>query len=88
MNFAADKPVSIRVERGCSALDLSLVPHGSLWKQLDPSLRNSEMVFLAYKLITLAIGLFVVFNRPRDFVSRLLMCVGFPLVPEYGPKTF
>src|SRR5215469_16484553 len=71
MNFSADRPVDFRVERGDSVLDLTLVPHGSLWNQLDPSLRNSEIVFLAYKLITLAIGLFVVFHRPRDFVSRL-----------------
>lgn len=71
MNYAADRPVSFHIARGDSVLDVAVVPHGSVWKQMDTSLRGSEIIFLLYKLITLAIGLFVVFKRPRDFVSRL-----------------
>src|SRR5258708_33175250 len=45
--------------------------HGSVWKDYSPRSRASQFIFLANKLITLLIGLFVVFSRPRDFVSRL-----------------
>jgi len=48
-----------------------MVNRGTVWEESSRSLRASEIIFLAYKLITLAIGLFVVFNRPRDFVSRV-----------------
>jgi hypothetical protein len=71
MNFVADQPTAIRVQRGEKIIDLSMVIHGRIWDQYSKSLRASEIIFLTYKLITLAIGLFVVFSRPRDFVSRL-----------------
>lgn len=71
MNFVADQPTAIRVQRGGKTIDLTMVIHGRLWDEYSNSLRASTFIFLAYKLITLAIGLFVAFNRPRDFVSRL-----------------
>ena len=71
MNFVADQPTPIRVERGEKTIDLTMAIHGTIWDERNNSLRASTIIFLGYKLITLAIGLFVVFNRPRDFVSRL-----------------
>jgi len=71
MNFQAAHPAAIRVQRGGKTLDLTLAIHGTLWDERNDTLRASNIIFLAYKLITLLIGLFVVFNRPRDFVSRL-----------------
>lgn len=71
MNFEAGWPTAIRVQRGAMTLDLRMVIHGRIWDEWTNTLRASNVIFLAYKLITLAIGLFVVFNRPRDFVSRL-----------------
>jgi serine/threonine-protein kinase len=71
MNFEAGWPTAIRVQRGTQTLDLTMVVHGRIWDQWSDTLRASNVIFLVYKLITLAIGLFVVFNRPRDFVSRL-----------------
>jgi len=71
MNFVADRPIPIGVERDGRRLDLTMTLHGSVWKDYNPRSRASQIIFLASKLITLLIGLFVVFNRPRDFVSRL-----------------
>jgi len=71
MNFQADQPTAIRLQRGVNTFDLTMVIHGSIWDQRNNTQRASTIIFLAYKLITLLIGLFVVFNRPRDFVSRL-----------------
>lgn len=71
MNFVADQPIRLSVERDGRRLDLMMTLHGSLWNYFDPRLRASQFIFLANKLITLLIGLFVVFSRPRDFVSRL-----------------
>src|ERR1700756_5037935 len=71
MNFVADQPTPIRVERGKKTIDLTMAIHGTIWDERNNSLRASTIIFLAYKLITLLIGLFVVFNRPRDFESRL-----------------
>src|SRR6266481_163826 len=71
MNFVADRPIPIGVERDRRRLDLTMLLHGSVWKDYSPRLRASQIIFLASKLITLLIGLFVVFSRPRDFVSRL-----------------
>src|SRR6266436_1734700 len=71
MNFEADWPAAIRVHRGMNTLDLTMVIHGRIWDQWNNTVRASNIIFLAYKSITLMIGLFVVFNRPRDFVSRL-----------------
>jgi len=71
MNFEADRPTAIRVQRGMQTLDLTMVIHGRIWDEWTNTRRASNVIFLTYKLITLVIGLFVVFNRPRDFVSRL-----------------
>jgi tRNA A-37 threonylcarbamoyl transferase component Bud32 len=71
MNFRADQPTPIRVQRGAKILDVALIVHGSIWDQRNTTQRASTIIFLVYKLITLLIGLFVVFNRPRDFESRL-----------------
>src|SRR5258707_1656084 len=71
MNFEADWPTRIRVRRGADTFDLRMVIHGRIWDEWNNMVRASNIIFLAYKFITLAIGLFVVFNRPRDFVSRL-----------------
>jgi hypothetical protein len=71
MNFEADWPTAIRVRRGAKTLDLRMVIQGRTWDEWNNTVRASNIIFLAYKFITLAIGLFVVFNRPRDFVSRL-----------------
>jgi eukaryotic-like serine/threonine-protein kinase len=71
MNFQAGQPAAIRVQRGLKTLDLTLVIDGRIWDERNDTLRASNIIFLAYKLTTLLIGLFVVFNRPRDFVSRL-----------------
>src|SRR5260370_9857653 len=71
MNFGADRPIPIGVECDGRRLDLRMTLHGSVWKDYSPRLRASQFIFLANKLINLVIGLFVVFSRPRDFVSRL-----------------
>jgi tRNA A-37 threonylcarbamoyl transferase component Bud32 len=71
MNFVADHPIAIGVERDARRLDLTMILHGTLWNDYGPRLRASQIIFLASKFITLMIGLFVVFSRPRDFVSRL-----------------
>jgi eukaryotic-like serine/threonine-protein kinase len=71
MNFEAGWPTAIRLQRGTTVLNLTMVIHGRIWDEWSDTRRTSNVIFLAYKLITLAIGLFVVFNRPRDFVSRL-----------------
>jgi hypothetical protein len=71
MNFVADQPIHIGVERDGHRLDVTMTLHGSVWNDFSPRERVSQIIFLANKLITLLIGLFVVFNRPRDFASRL-----------------
>jgi tRNA A-37 threonylcarbamoyl transferase component Bud32 len=71
MNFVADRPIRIGVERDGRRLDLTMTLHGTIWRDYSARSRASEIIFLANKLITLVIGLFVVFHRPRDFVSRL-----------------
>ncbi len=71
MNFSADRPIHIGVDRAGRRLDLTMTLRGSVWRDYSPRTRVSEITFLANKLITLLIGLFVVFSRPRDFVSRL-----------------
>jgi len=71
MNFEAGRPVAIHVQRGAKPLDLKMVIRGRIWDEWSNSLRTSNVIFLGYKLITLAIGLFVVFSRPRDLVGRL-----------------
>jgi tRNA A-37 threonylcarbamoyl transferase component Bud32 len=71
MNFEADKPIEIRVERAGLPVDLKMVVHGKLWDELNRASKTSQLIFLANKFITLLIGLFVVFSRPKDVVSRL-----------------
>jgi eukaryotic-like serine/threonine-protein kinase len=71
MNFRADRPIHIGVERAGRRLDLTMTIRGRIWNDYSPRLRVSQIIFLADKLITLLIGLFVVFSRPHDFVSRL-----------------
>ena len=71
MNFAAGRPIHIAVEREGRRLDLTMTLRRSTWNDYSPRWRDSEIIFLANKFITLLIGLFVVLSRPRDFVSRL-----------------
>jgi tRNA A-37 threonylcarbamoyl transferase component Bud32 len=71
MNFVANRPTTVRVERDGTTVDRILVPRGTRWEEMNETERAAEIIFLASKLITLAIGLFVVFSRPRDFVSRV-----------------
>jgi eukaryotic-like serine/threonine-protein kinase len=71
MNFQSGKPIHISVERSGRRLDLTTTVSGGLWEGDNAQYRISEIIFVASKLITLLIGLFVVFSRPRDFVSRL-----------------
>jgi eukaryotic-like serine/threonine-protein kinase len=70
MNFVANRPTTVRVERGGATTDRILVPRGTRWEESNETERAAGIIFLASKLITIAIGLFVVFSRPRDFVSR------------------
>jgi tRNA A-37 threonylcarbamoyl transferase component Bud32/uncharacterized protein YigA (DUF484 family)/MFS family permease len=71
MNFVAGQTAAVQVTRGDKTLNSPLTVRERIWDQETRSERASRIIFLAYKLVTLAIGLFVVFNRPRDFVSRL-----------------
>jgi tRNA A-37 threonylcarbamoyl transferase component Bud32 len=71
MNFEADHPIAIRVERAGRPIDLKMVVHGRLWDQLNTATKTSQIIFLANKFFTLVIGLFVMFSRPKDLVSRL-----------------
>jgi eukaryotic-like serine/threonine-protein kinase len=69
MNFMVNQPTTIRVEHGGTTIDRILVPRGTQWEEATQTERVAGIIFLASKLITLAIGLFVVFSA-RDFVSR------------------
>jgi hypothetical protein len=71
MNFEADKPIAIRVERAGQPIDLQMVVHGRVWDDYTGSSKSSQIIFLVNKFVTLVIGLFVMFSRPKDFVSRL-----------------
>jgi eukaryotic-like serine/threonine-protein kinase len=71
MNFAADHPIHIRVERAGRRVDANMILHGRIWDAYDSRAHISAVIFLTNKFITLLIGLFVVFSRPHDFVSRL-----------------
>ncbi len=71
MNFQPDRAILIGVERSGHHLDLAMTVSAGAWEGDNAQYRISEIIFLASKLITLVIGLFVVFSRPRDFVSRL-----------------
>lgn len=71
MNFVANRPTTILVRRKGQTIERIMVPRGTRWEDFDQAERAAGIIFLASKLITLAIGLFVVFSRPRDFVSRV-----------------
>src|SRR5262249_9270110 len=71
MNFVSGQPVPLHLERNGQPLDLSLTVQERAWTVLSPTARLTEIIFLLSKLITLLVGLLIVFNRPRDFVGRL-----------------
>jgi hypothetical protein len=71
MNFVAGRPVSLHLERNAQPLDLTMTIRGTVWSVLSPTARVTEIIFLLSKLITLLVGLLIIFNRPRDFVARL-----------------
>jgi tRNA A-37 threonylcarbamoyl transferase component Bud32 len=85
MNFEADKPVAIRVERAGQPLDLKMTVHGRTWDDLDHAAKASQIIFLGNKFITLVIGLFVVFSRPKDVVSRIGGWVLVAMATVYEP---
>jgi eukaryotic-like serine/threonine-protein kinase len=71
MNFVADRPITVHLERNGQPGDLAMALHGTVWSASSPTERATEGIFLLSKLITLFVGLLVVFSRPRDFVARL-----------------
>ena len=85
MNFEPDKPVAIRVERAGQPVDLKTIVHGRVWDELDRPAKTSQIIFLANKFITLVIGLFVVFSRPKDLVSRIGGWVLVAMATVYEP---
>jgi tRNA A-37 threonylcarbamoyl transferase component Bud32 len=85
MNFEPDKPVAIRVERAGQPVDLKMIVHGRVWGELDRPAKTSQIIFLANKFITLIIGLFVVFSRPKDLVSRIGGWVLVAMATVYEP---
>ena len=85
MNFERDKPIAIRVQRAGQPVDLKLVVHGRVWDQLDRAAKTSQIIFLSNKFIMLVIGLFVVFSRPKDMVSRLGGWVLVAMATVYEP---
>jgi len=85
MNFEPDKPVAIRVERAGQPVNLKMIVHGRVWDELDRPAKTSQIIFLANKFITLVIGLFVVFSRPKDLVSRIGGWVLVAMATVYEP---
>lgn len=77
MNFERDKPIAIRVQRAGQP--------GRVSDQLDRAANASQIIFLSNKFITLVIGLFVVFSRPKDMVSRLGGWVLVAMATVYEP---
>jgi tRNA A-37 threonylcarbamoyl transferase component Bud32 len=71
MNFVPDHPVAVHLERNSQPLDLMMTMRGTAWRVLSPTARVTEIIFLLSKLITLVVGLLIIFSRPRDFVARL-----------------
>ena len=71
MNFSANQPIAIVAEHQEKRIDATMTLHGNIWQDLNPAERSTQLIFLSSKLITLLIGLFVVFRRPRDFTSRV-----------------
>jgi tRNA A-37 threonylcarbamoyl transferase component Bud32 len=85
MNFEPGEAIAIRVERAGQPVDLKMMVHGRIWDELDRAARTSQIIFLANKLITLVIGLFVVFSRPKDLVSRIGGWVLVAMATVYEP---
>ncbi len=85
MNFEPDKPIAIRVERTGQRVDLKMIVHGRTWDQLERAAKASQLIFLANKFITLLVGLFVVFSRPKDLVSRIGGWVLVAMATVYEP---
>src|SRR5260370_2493567 len=81
MNFVADRPIPIGVERDGRRLDLTMTLHGSVWKDYNPRSRPSQIIFFPTNLITLLIGLFFVFTRPPVFFPLLAVWVLVALPP-------
>jgi hypothetical protein len=71
MNFEANRPIPIVVERNHQAIRTTLRVRGLIWNQYTPSGRVENVTFLLGKLITLSVGLFIVFKNPPGFVARL-----------------
>lgn len=85
MNFEPDKPIAIHVERAGKPVDLKMIVHGRTWDDFDRAAKTSQIIFLANKFITLIIGLFVVFSRPKDLVSRIGGWVLVAMATVYEP---
>src|ERR1700675_2004496 len=85
MNFEPDKPIASRVDRASKPLVLKMVVHGKIWDELDRAAKTSQIIFLSNKFITLVIGLFVVFSRPKDLVSRIGGWVLVAMATVYEP---
>lgn len=71
MNFVPGRPAALHLERNGQPRDIAFVIDKTVWGTLTPTARLTEIIFLLSKLITLIVGLFIVFSRPRDFVGRL-----------------
>ena len=85
MNFEANKAIPIRVQRAGQPVDLKMTVRGRIWDDFDRAAKTSQIIFLANKFITLVIGLFVVFSRPKDLVSRLGGWVLVAMATVYEP---
>src|SRR6202162_1965920 len=85
MNFQADKPITIRVERAGQPVELQMIVHGRTWDDFDRAAKTSQIIFLGNKFITLVIGVFVVFSRPKDLVSRIGGWVLVAMATVYEP---
>src|SRR6202162_306205 len=85
MNFQADKPITIRVERAGQPVELQMIVHGRTWDDFDRAAKTSQIIFLSNKFVTLVIGLFVVFSRPKDLVSRIGGWVLVAMATVYEP---
>jgi eukaryotic-like serine/threonine-protein kinase len=85
MNIEPGKAIAIRVERAGQPVELKLIVRGRVWDELDRAAKTSQIIFLANKFITLVIGLFVVFSRPKDLVSRIGGWVLMAMATVYEP---
>jgi membrane-associated protease RseP (regulator of RpoE activity) len=71
MNFVPGQPVALHIQRNAQPLDTTFTIRETVWSTLSRTAQLTEIIFLLSKLITLIVGLFIVLNRPRDFVGRL-----------------